>query len=269
MNAKQELVEQPPAQRVEIVPESREPVSEATALIHLFERAALNPQMDLDRLERIQQMHAQVQARQAEAAYNTAMSLAQAEMGPVSHDAENTHTKSRYTTYAALDRAIRPIYTKHGFSLSFYPASGAPDGFVRVGCKIAHKDGHSERPEVDMPADGSGAKGGAVMTKTHATGSAFSYGQRYLLRLIFNLATGAADDGDDDGNAAGGRGPSEVAQRATEEINTAETPAELALWKKNKAEGVQGMVSASEWTDIVRLWNRRAAAMKRGDTDHD
>lgn len=266
MNAKQELVEQPPAQRVEIIPDPpREPVSEATALIHLFERAAMNPQMDLDRLERIQQMHAQVQARQAEAAYNAAMSLAQAEMAPVSYDAENTHTKSRYTTYAALDRAIRPIYTKHGFSLSFYPGSGAPDGFVRVGCKIAHKDGHSERPEVDMPADGSGAKGGAVMTKTHATGSAFSYGQRYLLRLIFNLATGEADD---DGNAASGREKSEVAQRATEEINAAQTPADLALWKKNKAGGVEGVVSASEWTEIVRLWNRRAAAMKPKGDDH-
>ncbi len=50
-----------------------------------------------------------------------------------------------------------------------------------------------------MPADGKGAKGGDVMTKTHAAGSAFSYGQRYLLKLIFNVAIGD----DDDGNAAG------------------------------------------------------------------
>jgi hypothetical protein len=190
-----------PATRVEIMPSAREQVSEATALVHLYERAALNPQIDLDRLQRIQEMHAQVQSRTAETAYNAAMSLAQAEMGPVSHDAENTHTKSRYTTYAALDRAIRPIYTKHGFSLSFYPGKGAPEGYVRVACKVAHRDGYSERPEVDMPADGAGAKGGAVMTKTHATGSAFSYGQRYLLKLIFNIATG---EGDDDGNGAGG-----------------------------------------------------------------
>lgn len=265
MNAKQELVEHEP-QRVEIVTEPRQPVTEAGAILSLIERAAMNPAIDLDRMERLFEMHSAIAARNAESAYNEAMSLAQAEMAPVSYDAENTHTKSRYTTYGALDRAIRPIYTKHGFSLSFYPGVGAPDGFVRVGCKIAHKDGHSERPEVDMPSDGSGAKGGAVMTKTHATGSAFSYAQRYLLRLIFNLATGESDD---DGNAASGREASEVAQRATEEINTAETPAELALWKKNKADGVQGMVSASEWTDIVRLWNRRAAAMKSGGADHD
>jgi hypothetical protein len=41
---------------------------------------------------------------------------------------------------------------------------------------------------IDMPADGKGAKGGDVMTKTHAMGAAASYGQRYLLKLIFNIA---------------------------------------------------------------------------------
>jgi hypothetical protein len=39
------------------------------------------------------------------------------------------------------------------------------------------------------------------MTKTHAAGSAMSYGQRYLLKLIFNIAIGVDPD-DDDGNAA-------------------------------------------------------------------
>jgi hypothetical protein len=51
-----------------------------------------------------------------------------------------------------------------------------------------------------MPVDGKGARGGDVMTKTHAMGSGISYGMRYLLRMIFNLAI----DQDDDGNAAGG-----------------------------------------------------------------
>jgi hypothetical protein len=50
-----------------------------------------------------------------------------------------------------------------------------------------------------MPADGKGAKGGDVMTRTHATGSALSYGMRYLLKMIFNVAVG---EDDDDGNDA-------------------------------------------------------------------
>ncbi len=43
------------------------------------------------------------------------------------------------------------------------------------------------------------AKGGDVMTKTPATGSAVTYGRRYLLTMIFNIAVG-----DDDGNIASG-----------------------------------------------------------------
>jgi hypothetical protein len=41
------------------------------------------------------------------------------------------------------------------------------------------------------------------MTKTHATGSAVSYGMRYLLKMIFNIAV---SDRDDDGNAASDSG---------------------------------------------------------------
>jgi hypothetical protein len=58
------------------------------------------------------------------------------------------------------------------------------------------------RYHVDMPADGKGAKGGDVMTKTHATASALTYAKRYLLLQIFALAIGESDD---DGNAAGKR----------------------------------------------------------------
>ena len=50
-----------------------------------------------------------------------------------------------------------------------------------------------------MPSDGKGAKGGDVMTKTHATGAAMSYGMRYLLKFIFNVAVG---EDDTDGNGA-------------------------------------------------------------------
>src|SRR5690606_32576023 len=57
----------------------------------------------------------------------------------------------------------------------------------------SHRDGHSRAYHIDMPADGKGAKGGDVMTKTHATGAAASYGMRYLLKMIFNVAVGEED----------------------------------------------------------------------------
>jgi hypothetical protein len=49
-----------------------------------------------------------------------------------------------------------------------------------------------------MPTDGKGAKGGDVMTKTHAAGAGMQYGMRYLLKGIFNVAIGEEDkDGND------------------------------------------------------------------------
>jgi hypothetical protein len=75
---------------------------------------------------------------------------------------------------------------------------------------LGHVSGATRRYQIDMPIDTKGARGGDVMTRTHATGSAFSYGKRYLLIGMFNLAIGD----DDDGNAAGRRGPPPI-QRHT------------------------------------------------------
>lgn len=169
----------------------------AASLMDVIGRAAADPNTDVDKLERMLGLYERITAREAEQAYHDAMNACQAAMDPIRTDAHNPQTKSRYASYPALDRACRPIYTQHGFSLSFGTGEGAQQDYVRVVCRVAHRAGHKETHHVDMPADGKGAKGGDVMTKTHATGSALSYGQRYLLKLIFNISVG-----DDDGNGA-------------------------------------------------------------------
>lgn len=189
------------AQAIQRVEETALPVmSETAAIIQVIERAASNPAVDIDKLERLLEMRERMAAQGAEKAFNVALNQAQSEVTPVATDATNTQTKSKYATYAALDRAIRPLYTRHGFSLSFGEGDSPKPDHVRVLCYVAHSEGHTRTYHADLPADGKGAKGGDVMTKTHATGSAFSYGQRYLLKLIFNIAVGE----DDDGNRAGG-----------------------------------------------------------------
>lgn len=173
--------------------------SEATSLMEVISRAAADPATDVDKLERLLGMYERITERSAERAYHDAMSSAQAEMRPIAADASNPQTKSKYASFVALDRALRPIYTNYGFSLSYDTDDGAPAEHVRVVCKVSHREGHTERPRIDMPADGKGAKGGDVMTKTHATGAAMTYGQRYLLKMIFNIAVG---DDDDNGGGA-------------------------------------------------------------------
>ncbi len=81
--------------------------------------------------------------------------------------------------------------------MSFDTGEGAAAGWVRVLCYVTHSAGFARTYHADMPADGKGAKGGDVMTVTHAVGAAMSYGMRYLLKMIFNVAVG---EDDRDGN---------------------------------------------------------------------
>lgn len=186
-----------------------DPPSQESALMLLIQRAATDPGFDVTKMEKLLEMHERVGARQAEAAFNSAMSEAQSEMGPISADAHNLQTKSKYASYAKLDRVLRPIYVKHGFALSFDEGDSPKEQHVRIICKVSHKAGHSHPYHKDMPADGKGAKGGDVMTLTHAAGSAMSYGMRYLLKGIFNVAVG---EDDNDGNSDEPRiGPGQIA----------------------------------------------------------
>ena len=173
------------------------PAEESTALVNMIERFATNPDVSVDKLERLMAMSERMRAQVARERFNAAMSDAQKEMRPIAADADNPQTRSRYASYAKLDRALRPIYTQHGFGLSFNTADSPLSEHVRVVCDVTHSAGHEKPYHVDMPADGKGAKGGDVMTKTHAVGAAMSYGMRYLLKMIFNVAVG---EDDKDGN---------------------------------------------------------------------
>ncbi|HEV2521064.1 MAG TPA: ERF family protein [Candidatus Acidoferrales bacterium] len=149
-------------------------------------------------IERLKALYDQERDKREEAEFNAAMNRVQAALVPIAPDLNNPQTKSKYASYAAIDKVLRPIYSREGFSLSFNTEESKFPEHIRVVCFVSHSGGYTRRYQVDMPADGKGAKGGDVMTKTHATGSAMSYGKRYLANFVFNLAIG----GDDDGNAA-------------------------------------------------------------------
>jgi len=170
-------------------------------MMAVIARAASDPSVDLDKMERLLQMKERIDARETEAAFNAALCAAQSETGRISADAVNPQTRSNYASYAKLDKVLRPIYTKHGLALSFDEADSPKPEHVRVLCHVTHKGGHHKTYQKDMPADGKGAKGGDVMTKTHAAGAAMSYGMRYLLKGIFNVAVGEEDN---DGNGHSG-----------------------------------------------------------------
>ncbi len=170
----------------------------ATSLLQAITRAASDPSMNMDNVERLWKMHEAMVAREAEQAFNDELAACQGEIGRIAADATNPQTRSRYATYAALDKVLRPIYTRHGFSISYTTDDSPKEEHIRVLAYVS-RGGHTRTYRVDMPADGKGAKGGDVMTKTHAAGAAMSYGMRYLLKAIFNVAVGEEDN---DGNGS-------------------------------------------------------------------
>ena len=187
--------------------------TDSANLTHAIIAAANDPSVNIEKMERLLVMHERIAARDAEQSFNAAMVDAQSRMGRVSADAVNPQTRSKYATYAQLDRVVRPVYTECGFSLSFNSSPDGPEGHMRVLCYVSHSAGHTRTYQCDMPADGKGAKGNDVMTKTHAAGSAASYGMRYLLKMIFNIAIG---EDDTDGNLPPAAVPPELLAAARE-----------------------------------------------------
>lgn len=194
-------------------------------------RAASDPSVDADKMERLYALMERQQAWEAKKQFEESMSLAQSKMGRISADATNPQTRSKYATYGKLDKALRPIYSSNGFSLSFNTTESPLEGHMRFLCDCSHSAGHTKLYQIDMPVDGKGAKGNDVMTKTHAVGSGASYGMRYLLKMIFNVAVG---EDDDDGNAAG-KPPSEAEINADNWVERANKVAEPAEYLSERA----------------------------------
>lgn len=187
------------------------PINDSATILQVIERSAADPNVDVGKMERLLAVWEKMDAKQAEMAFNAAMVGAQSKMKAVSADAVNPQTRSKYASYAGLDKALRPVYTDAGFSPSFDTADSPLEQHVRVVCYLSHSNGFSRTYHVDMPADGKGAKGGDVMTKTHAAGAAMSYGMRYLLKMMFNVAVG---EDDTDGNTP----IQKISQEQAEEI---------------------------------------------------
>lgn len=159
---------------------------ESGALISLIERAARDPSVDIDKMERLFQMHAAVEARQAKTAYLAAFARLQSEL-PAAVRAGKGHNSKAYARYEDLIEALRPCLARHGFSLSHRVDTS--DARIKVIGILGHEGGHSEETQFSAPPDTSGNK-----TPIHAMASTISYGKRYVTLTLTGIATEGEDD---------------------------------------------------------------------------
>jgi hypothetical protein len=168
----------------------------ATALLALIERAAGNPDIDIDKMERLFSMRRQLTADEAEQRFNEAMAKAQAELRPIEKKAYNEHTKSHYALMEDVHAEVMPIITKHGFSVSFDTDEPRLEGHYCM-VLILSNGGFTRRYRADLPADLAGAKGNSNKTAIQGFGSTMTYGRRYMTLNAFNVAVRGMDN---DGN---------------------------------------------------------------------
>lgn len=198
---------------------------ETTALtpIDMVARAAADPNVDADKMGKLYDIADRHQRREAEIAFNIAMTGVQSEVRTIVKNRPNTQTGSDYANLDAILRVLRPCYTKYGFSASFSTVTPIIEGTIRARCMLRHNQGHSEEHFYDSPLDIAGINGTKNKTPTHATASSAHYAQRILTVMMFNLSTGY----DDDGNAAGGLILTPAEEKANSWIaraNKVETP---------------------------------------------
>lgn len=173
------------------------PAGGVAQIVSVIERVTMNPDVDIEKMERLLAMQERILDRQAEQAYADAMMAAQAEMPIIIVNKTNAQTSSKYADLEAVNRQAKPIYTKHGFSVSFDTKPSSIDGSIQIIATVLHRGGHSKVYTYDAPMDEAGIAGKINKTPTHARASSTSYSQRYLLKLIFNLTISGEDN---DGN---------------------------------------------------------------------
>ena len=168
----------------------------AHTLLNFVARAMADPAVNVDKLEALLRIQREIAEADARLQFNRAMSATQAEMQPVARDATNDQTRSKYARLETIDAKLRPIYTRHGFCLSF--DSEPTDGpTIRIVCEVSHSAGHTKRYQLEAALDMAGPQGKANKTPLHGLGSSVSYLRRYLTCMIFHVVL---TNEDDDGN---------------------------------------------------------------------
>jgi hypothetical protein len=226
-----------------------------TALMSFIERAANNPEFDVAKFGELLRLQRDVGHDQARRAFNAAMADAQSEMLPVVRDAKNSHLGNRYAKLETIDAAMRPIYTRHGFSVRFGSAPSPREGDIRIICTVAHAGGYFEENHLDAPLGATGSQGGrTATTPVQAVGSAVTYLRRYLLTMVFNIVL-ADDDDDGEGARRAAAAPTPRGERKVEEAPRPRTRKdfldglEIALRDAQTAEEVDRIVCQE---DVMR-----------------
>lgn len=160
-------------------------VETAIGLLPMIERAARDPNVDVDKMERLMAMMERVEARNAEAAFATDLAEMQDAL-PSIGERGNAAGRYTYALWEDINAAIKPVLKRYGFAISF--RTDFTDGIAVTGV-LSHKSGHKIETTIKLPSDASGNK-----NAVQAVASSVSYGKRYTASALLNLTSHGEDD---------------------------------------------------------------------------
>ncbi len=163
---------------------------DVSALMVLVQRAALDPQFDVGKLQALMEMKERWDANEARKAYNVAFAAFKDEAVRIikSRTVEAGPLKgTKYAELYAVVNAVTPALSKFGLSAAWKLSKDEKD-WIEVTCTVRHVAGHSESVSMGGPPDTGGAK-----TAVQARASTVSYLERYTLKAITGLSEQADD----------------------------------------------------------------------------
>jgi hypothetical protein len=209
--------------------------SSQAVLLQIISRVASDSTIDLDRVERLLEMHGRLAAQDAERQFTEAM--AQFKAVPltiqkdklVSFTTTKGTTQYRHATIGAVCEAIIPglaaVGISHRWDLERREAR------IFVTCVLTHRAGYSTRTTWDGPLDDSGSK-----NLLQQSASTITYLERYTLLAATGIGVSESDD---DGKKGGDGG---------KKPDLPEPPAGYDSWKAD-----MGLVEGHE--ALKRAWN--------------
>lgn len=175
------------------VNENKVAVQGGDNMASMFMNMAMNPECDVEKLEKLMELYERDEARKAQVSFNSDFAAMQSDITTVSKSSKVSYPNSKggrtEYSFAALEDIVdmvRPVLQKHGFAVSFKVNTSSG---VNVQCSLMHEKGHSIETAMQVQADSSGGK-----NNVQALGSSISYAKRYTLSSLLNIATRDDDD---------------------------------------------------------------------------
>jgi hypothetical protein len=242
------------------------PSDALSIILSLIEKVALDPQADVEKLERMMAMYERLKAKEAELAYNTAKGRILRKLAgirivknrAVLYETEKekpqkgTYKAFKYAPLEEIDKHLRPLLAAEDMDLSYSDEPQEGGGILICG-RLKHlPSGHYEDSFMPAPPDTTGGKSGV-----QAVGSTNSFLRRYVACNIFNIVV--VED-DDDG--AGGTIDEAQTKTILDLVNKAKVGPKFLKYMKAHSIEEAGSLEAAVATIAARDYRKAISTLE-------